>query len=58
MSLIETQVTEEFLRQLSDDGDISDWVVEGLRSHLAAAQLPKAEDLAVLFATGSSVAST
>lgn len=53
MSGIESQVLETFLKCLRANDEVSSAVAEGLRIYLGAQNLPKAEQLADLFALGS-----
>lgn len=53
MSGIETQVLETFLERLGAADEVSVAVVDGLRTALSADKLPKAEELAEIFATSS-----
>jgi hypothetical protein len=53
VSSIESQVLQTFLEHIAADDEVSDAVVEGVRDALSANKLPKAEQLAEIFATGS-----
>jgi hypothetical protein len=46
-------VLKTFIEHLGAADEVSDAVVEGLRTSLSADKLPKAEQLAELFVTGS-----
>lgn len=53
VSSIESQVLQTFLERIAAGGEVSDAVVEGVRDALSVDKLPKAEQLAEIFATGS-----
>jgi hypothetical protein len=53
MAGIESEVLETFLAQLADDDDVPTAITEKLGELLAAAKLPKPEQLAALYAEAS-----
>jgi len=53
MAGIESEVLETFLTQLADDDDVPTAITEKLGELLAAAKLPKPEQLAALYAEAS-----
>ena len=53
MARIDSQVLETFLERLSEADEVTDAVADGLRTLLSSGKLPKADDVAELFASGS-----